>query len=69
MRLGRYVPLTIAGLLPALYIYVTAGAQLATMRSASDIVSVRLMIALFLVSLLPLAVDRWKSWSERRSAS
>ncbi len=68
MRLARYIPLTAIGLFPATYLYVTAGSQLATMERVSDIVSIRVMIALFLVSLLPLAVDRWRSKAQRRSA-
>ncbi len=69
MRLAKYVPLTIIGLFPATYIYVTAGSQLATMERASDLVSMRLMIALFLISLMPLVVERLRIWLERRSGA
>ena len=54
MRLRTYAALTIAGLLPATFIYVTAGTRLATIERASDILSPQLIVALFLLSLFPL---------------
>lgn len=54
MRLRTYVALSVAGLLPATFIYVNAGTQLATLDSASDIVSPQLVVTLVLLSLFPL---------------
>lgn len=56
IRPSTYVPLTLAGLAPATFIYVTAGTQLATIDSAGDIVSVSLMATLLMLSLFPLLV-------------
>jgi uncharacterized membrane protein YdjX (TVP38/TMEM64 family) len=58
MRLTVYVPLTLIGLFPATFIYVTAGTQLATLRSAADIASPGLIASLVALSLLPLAAAR-----------
>ena len=57
MRLAFYVPLTAIGLLPALFIYVNAGSQLATVENMRDILSPGLLLSLFLLSLFPLAAD------------
>ena len=54
MRLRTYAALTVAGLLPATFIYVHAGTQIATLESARDIVSPQLIAALLLLSLFPL---------------
>jgi uncharacterized membrane protein YdjX (TVP38/TMEM64 family) len=62
MRLGTYVPLTIIGIFPATFLYVQAGAKLATIESASDILSPQIMGALLLLSLAPLFVG----WVKRR---
>lgn len=56
IRLRTYVLLTIAGLVPATFIYVTAGTQLATIDSARDILSAKLIVTLLLLSLFPLIV-------------
>ncbi|MBA3526051.1 MAG: VTT domain-containing protein [Pseudomonadota bacterium] len=54
IRWRTYVPLTIAGLIPATFIYVSAGTQLATLENAGDILSVKLIATLMLLSLFPL---------------
>ncbi len=54
IRWRTYVPLTIAGLVPATFIYVSAGIQLATLENAGDILSVKLIATLMLLSLFPL---------------
>ena len=56
IRLRTYVALTVAGLIPATFIYVNAGTQLATIESARDILSVNLLATLLLLSLFPLIV-------------
>lgn len=56
IRLRTYVVLTIAGLVPATFIYVSAGTRLATLESAGDILSVNLIATLLLLSLFPLMV-------------
>jgi uncharacterized membrane protein YdjX (TVP38/TMEM64 family) len=58
MRLRAYVPLTFAGLLPALFIYASAGSSLASARGAGEIVSPTLLASLLALSLVPLAADR-----------
>jgi uncharacterized membrane protein YdjX (TVP38/TMEM64 family) len=65
MRLRAFVPLTAVGLLPALFIYVNAGSQLATVESTRDILSPGLLLSLFLLSLFPLAAD----WLGRRRSA
>jgi uncharacterized membrane protein YdjX (TVP38/TMEM64 family) len=54
IRPRTYIALTVAGLLPATFIYVTAGTQLVTIDSAGDIVSANLVVTLLLLSLFPL---------------
>jgi uncharacterized membrane protein YdjX (TVP38/TMEM64 family) len=58
MRLRTYVPLTFAGLLPALVVYANAGSGLAAARGAGEIVSPLLLASLLALSLLPLAAGR-----------
>lgn len=54
--LKTYVITTPAGLLPATFIYVNAGTQLATIDSARDVLSPNVVLALILLSLFPLLV-------------
>ena len=61
MRARTYYPLTVVGLSPATFIYVTAGTQLARIERASDILSMELFAALLVLSLFPLIVDRLTS--------
>ena len=56
MRLHTYIPLTLIGLLPSIFLYVEAGTRLATLERPSDIASPALIAALFVVSLLPVAI-------------
>lgn len=56
MRLRTYVPLTIVGLIPSIFLYVEAGTRLATLQRPADIASPTLLAALFVVSLLPLLI-------------
>lgn len=58
MRVATYVPLTIAGLLPATFIYVNAGTRLASIETTAEIISVKLAAGLLLLSLLPLIANR-----------
>ncbi len=55
MKLRTYAALTVAGLLPATFIYVDAGTRLATIEGVGDILSPQLIAALVLLSLFPLA--------------
>lgn len=61
MPMRSYVPLTAVGLLPALFIYSQAGAQLAAARGGGEIFSPGLLVALFLLSLLLLVAERLRS--------
>lgn len=65
MRLRTYAMLTVAGLIPATFIYVNAGTQLATIDSARDIVSANLIATLLLLSLFPLVVAAAGSLARR----
>jgi uncharacterized membrane protein YdjX (TVP38/TMEM64 family) len=56
MRSRTYMLLTPLGLLPATFIYVSAGTRLASIRSPGDVTSLPLIGALLLLSLLPLAL-------------
>jgi uncharacterized membrane protein YdjX (TVP38/TMEM64 family) len=58
MRMRVYVPLTLAGLSPALFIYANAGSRLATVTSIGDVFSPVLILSLLLLSLVPLVADR-----------
>lgn len=65
IRLAAYVPLTIAGLLPATLIYVNAGAQLASIESMAEIISVKVAAVLLLLSLFPLIIKRFGARTRR----
>ena len=58
MPLRTYAALTVAGLLPATFIYVNAGTRLATIERPADIVSPQLIVTLLLLSLFPLLALR-----------
>jgi uncharacterized membrane protein YdjX (TVP38/TMEM64 family) len=58
MRMRTYVPLTLVGLSPALFIYANAGSQLAAVTSIGEVFSPGLMISLLLLSLVPIVADR-----------
>jgi uncharacterized membrane protein YdjX (TVP38/TMEM64 family) len=56
MRPQTYMLLTPLGLLPATFIYVSAGTRLAAIRSPADVASLPLIAVLLLLSLLPLVL-------------
>lgn len=58
MRLAVYVPVTVIGLFPALFLYVTAGSQLAALDEIGDVFPTNIVIALTLLSLTPLVAAR-----------
>jgi uncharacterized membrane protein YdjX (TVP38/TMEM64 family) len=58
MRLWVFVVTSFFGLIPASIVYSNAGTQLASIDTPADIVSVRLLGSLLLLSLMPLA-GRW----------
>ena len=62
MRLAVYVPIALVGLFPATFLYVSAGAQLATIDEVGDAFPVGLIAALVVLSVLPLLV----AWFLRR---
>lgn len=65
MRWTTFVATSLVGLLPATFVYTNAGTALAEIESASDILSPRLLVSLFLLSLMPLA-GRWAAKALRR---
>lgn len=54
IRPSIYIPLTIAGLTPATFIYVQAGTSITGFDSGANTASVPLLVALFLISVLPI---------------
>ena len=66
MRLRTYYPLTVVGMLPATFIYVNAGTQLASIETTRDILSANLVAALVLLSIFPLIADRFTTWLRLR---
>jgi pyruvate/2-oxoglutarate dehydrogenase complex dihydrolipoamide dehydrogenase (E3) component/uncharacterized membrane protein YdjX (TVP38/TMEM64 family) len=62
MRVATFVPYTLIGILPASFIYVNAGTQLAAIERTEDILSPRLLGALLLLSLFPLIAARVAEW-------
>ena len=54
MRLATFYLVSQAGMLPATFVYVNAGTQLAEIDSTGDILSAELVTALLLLSLFPL---------------
>jgi uncharacterized membrane protein YdjX (TVP38/TMEM64 family) len=61
MRLVVYVPVTVAGLLPAILVYVTAGAELAALGGAGDVLPLETLAVLLALSLVPLVAVRFAS--------
>lgn len=69
MRLWLFLATSFFGLIPASFVYSNAGTELARIEAPSDILSVRLIGSLVLLSLMPLA-GRWAAqWLRRRRAS
>ncbi len=58
MKLWKFALTSLFGILPATFIYTNAGTALAMVETPSDILSVRLLGSLFLLSLMPL-LGRW----------
>jgi uncharacterized membrane protein YdjX (TVP38/TMEM64 family) len=69
MRLWVFVATSFFGLIPASFVYSNAGTELARIETPSDILSVRLIGSLVLLSLMPL-LGRWAAqWLRRRRAA
>ena len=66
MRLRAYAPVSQVGMLPATFIYVNAGTQIARIESLGDVASPALIGALLLLSLFPLLAKWATSWLRRR---
>ena len=60
MRATTFTIVSLVGLLPASFVYANAGTELARIEQPSDILSVRLVVSLVLLSLMPIA-GRWLS--------
>ena len=68
MRLQVFAPVSFIGLAPATALYVNAGTELANIRTASDILSLRLLVILALLGLIPLLARlAYKAWRKRRA--
>ena len=69
MRLWKFLLTSFFGIMPASFIYTNAGTALAMVETPGDILSVRLLGSLVLLSLMPL-LGRWaaKRLSARRAA-
>lgn len=65
MKFWKFSLTSLFGLIPATLVYTNAGTALASIQSPSDIVSVRLLGSLLLLSLMPLA-GRWAAQALRR---
>jgi uncharacterized membrane protein YdjX (TVP38/TMEM64 family) len=60
MRATTFTIVSLVGLLPASFVYANAGTELARIEQPADILSVRLVASLVLLSLMPIA-GRWLS--------
>jgi uncharacterized membrane protein YdjX (TVP38/TMEM64 family) len=61
----KYVVASQIGMLPATFLYVNAGTQLATIKKLSDILSIEVLISLCLLGIFPLLVQRvLKKWKK-----
>ena len=60
MRATTFTLVSLVGLLPASFVYANAGTELARIEQPSDILSVRLIVSLALLSVMPIA-GRWLS--------
>jgi uncharacterized membrane protein YdjX (TVP38/TMEM64 family) len=65
MRLWVFALTSLFGLIPATFVYTNAGTELARITSTSDLLSLRLLGSLLLLSLMPLA-GRWAAKALRR---
>ncbi|MDB5668485.1 MAG: pyridine nucleotide-disulfide oxidoreductase [Alphaproteobacteria bacterium] len=60
MRATTFTLVSLVGLLPASFVYANAGTELARIEQPADILSVRLIVSLALLSVMPIA-GRWLS--------
>ena len=65
MRLAAFALTSFFGTMPATFVYTNAGTELARITTPSDILSLRLLGSLLLLSLMPL-VGRWAAKALRR---
>lgn len=65
MRLWVFVATSFFGLIPASFVYANAGIELARIETPSDILTVRLIGSLILLSLMP-PIGRWAAHRLRR---
>lgn len=68
MRLAVFVAVSFIGLIPASFVYANAGTELARIETPGDILSVRLLGSLFLLSLMPLIGRAAAGWLRGRRA-
>lgn len=66
MRLSAFAATSLLGLVPASLVYANAGTELARIDTPSDILSVRVLGSLVLLSLMPIVGRLAASWVRRR---
>lgn len=66
MKLWKFMATSFVGVIPASFVYTNAGTELARIESSSDILSIRLLGSLVLLSIMPL-VGRWAATRLRRA--
>ena len=67
MKLRVFAPVSLAGLLPVIFLYVQAGSQLGALDQASDIYSPAMIATFVLLALLPLMARlALRRWQDRR---
>ncbi len=66
IRLRTFYWVSQVGMLPGTIAYVNAGTQLASIRSISDILSLRVLVSFALLGLLPLASKKGIQWYRGR---
>jgi len=62
MPLRTFVSATLVGILPGTFLYVNAGAELATLTRPADVFSLRVLGALALLALFSLLPVAWRRW-------
>lgn len=66
LPLRLFAPVSLAGLLPIIFLYVQAGTQLPKIEGISDIYTPRMLVTLGLIGILPLAMRyALRGWSKR----
>jgi uncharacterized membrane protein YdjX (TVP38/TMEM64 family) len=68
MRAWTFAWVSMLGMLPATIIYVNAGSQVASIESASDLVSWRILLAFAALAALPFAAKAARGWWDRRAS-